>query len=108
MRIHFDEDAPRPLRRYLIGHDVRTAQEMGWAGVQNGALLSLVEQSGFDVLLTFDQNLRHQQNLSGLQFALLVVIAPNKRMETLTPHAQALLSLLQTVKPGQGYEFSIK
>jgi len=40
-------------------HDVRTIREMGWAG-KNGELLALMGADGFDVLLTVDQNIRHQ------------------------------------------------
>ena len=31
MRILFDHDTPRPLRRYLTEHTIDTADEMGWA-----------------------------------------------------------------------------
>ena len=64
MRILLDECVPRPLRRELAGHDVRTIREMGWAGKKNGELLSLMAGAGFEVLLTVDQNLRYQQNLT--------------------------------------------
>lgn len=50
-----------PLRRKLRGHDVRTIREMGWAGKKNGELLALMAGTGFEVLLTVDQNLRHQK-----------------------------------------------
>jgi len=43
VKILFDEDAPRPLRRHLAGHVISTVQEMGWAGVKNGRLLTLAE-----------------------------------------------------------------
>ena len=39
MRLLLDECVPKRLRRELPGHEVRTAQEAGWAGVKNGALL---------------------------------------------------------------------
>ena len=60
MRILLDECVPRPLRRELPGHNVRTIQEMGWAGKKNGELLALMAGAGFEVLLTVDQSLRHQ------------------------------------------------
>ena len=63
MKILFDEDAPRPFRSHLPGHEITTVPEMGWAGVKNGALLDLAEGHGFEVLVTFDQNLQYQQNL---------------------------------------------
>jgi hypothetical protein len=42
---------------------------MGWAGTKNGALLRLVERE-FDVFLTNDQNLEHQQNLKQFDLAI--------------------------------------
>ena len=64
MRVLLDECVPRPLRRELAGHDVLTIREMGWAGKTNGELLALMASAGFHVLLTVDQNLRHQQGLA--------------------------------------------
>jgi alkanesulfonate monooxygenase SsuD/methylene tetrahydromethanopterin reductase-like flavin-dependent oxidoreductase (luciferase family) len=66
MRVLLDEDIPRPVRRILVGHDVRTTQQMGWAGYANGRLLQAAERAGFDVVITGDQNFVLQQNLTGL------------------------------------------
>ena len=51
MRILLDEDTPRPVRRILTGHDVRTVPEMGWNGYTNGQLLSEAERAGFEALI---------------------------------------------------------
>jgi hypothetical protein len=42
MRILLDECVPRPIRRELIGHDVWTIRDMGWAGKKNGELLACI------------------------------------------------------------------
>jgi len=47
MRILFDQGTPVPLRRPLAGHTVSTAHEMGWAALDNGALLEAAE-AAFD------------------------------------------------------------
>ena len=60
MRILFDQGTPVPLRRYLSGHTVSTAYEMGWSDLANGDLLAKAE-SQFDLMMTTDQNLRYQQ-----------------------------------------------
>jgi hypothetical protein len=73
MRILLDENAPRPLRRTLTGHDVRTAIEMGWARFSNGRLLDEAEKAGFDALITGDQNFAHQQNLAGRNIAVIIL-----------------------------------
>ena len=64
MRVLLDEQLPRQLAPYLIGHDVRTVKQESWAGLTNGALLSHAEAAGFAVFVTADQNLTFQQNLS--------------------------------------------
>jgi len=75
-RILLDENAPVGLKSVLSGHDVRTAPEMGWASLLNGRLLDAAEASGFEVMVTADQNIRTQQNLAGRKIAL-VVLATN-------------------------------
>lgn len=54
MGVLLDECVPRPLRRELRGHEVRTVPEMGWAGKKNGALLALIKGAGFEVFVTTD------------------------------------------------------
>jgi hypothetical protein len=66
VRILLDESLPRPFARLLPEHDVRTVPAMGWAGKLNGELLQLAAVE-FDVLLTSDQNIEHQQNLDALR-----------------------------------------
>ena len=65
MRILLDHNTPAPLRYWLIGHEVETAYECGWAELANGALLAMAEQAGFDALITTDKSIRYQQNLTG-------------------------------------------
>jgi hypothetical protein len=72
MRILLDEDTPRPVRRILTGHDVRTVPEMGWNGYTNGQLLSEAERAGFEALITGDRSLPYQQNLTGRNIAVII------------------------------------
>ena len=53
--ILLDHNTPAPLRYWLIGHQVETAYERGWAELTNGELLRLAEQAGFDVMITTDK-----------------------------------------------------
>lgn len=70
MKILLDECTPRLLKRRLTEFDVQSVQELGWAGITNGELLRLAEEQ-FDVLVTSNQNLRHQQNLAGRRLAII-------------------------------------
>ncbi len=72
--ILFDKNVPVGVRRFLLKHEVRTFVEMRWhPQLENGELLKMAEEEGFDLLITSDQNIRHQQNLTGRKLALLVL-----------------------------------
>ena len=103
-RILLDECAPRPLRRELTGHDVHTIREMGWAGKRNGELLALLAGAGFQVLLTVDQNLRHQQNLAASGAAVVVMVAPTNRLADLVPLIPGVEAALSNIQPGDAVE----
>jgi hypothetical protein len=80
-----DESVPRALGRELEGHDWSTVPRMGWSGRVNGVLLGLAVAAGFEVLLTCDRNMQHQQNLSAIGLALMVIAVPDTKIETLRP-----------------------
>src|SRR6266853_1803444 len=50
-----------------------TVYERGWAVLTNGDLLAAAELAGFDIMITTDQGIRHQQNLAGRKLSLLVI-----------------------------------
>jgi hypothetical protein len=72
MKVLLDACVPRPLRNFLTVHSVKTAQEMGWGELKNGALLKAADLA-FDVFLTSDQNLKYQQNVTDRKLAILVL-----------------------------------
>ncbi|OFV97489.1 MAG: hypothetical protein A3H94_00335 [Acidobacteria bacterium RIFCSPLOWO2_02_FULL_60_20] len=100
MRILLDECVPRRFRRELPGHDVRTVPEMGWASFQNGALLAAASGK-FDVLVTTDQRLSFQRNVSTFAIAVVVLVARRNKLELLLPLAPELRKVLEEVKPGE-------
>jgi hypothetical protein len=73
---------------------------MGWADLKNGRLLNSA-QVDFDVFLTVDQNIEHQQNVPDFTIALVVLIAPNNKVETLAELVPGLEALLPSTRPGQ-------
>ena len=75
MKILFDQGTPVPLRRHPKGHVVDTAFERGWSGLKNGELLDAAERDGYGLLITTDQNLKHQQHLAGRQLAIIVLLS---------------------------------
>lgn len=73
MRVLFDQGTPVPLRKHLAAHQVTTTFELGWNNLKNGELLQKAEENGFSVLVTTDQNLRYQQNLTDRKIAIVVL-----------------------------------
>ncbi len=57
MNILLDECIDRRLSRDLVGHAVTTVPRRGWAGINNGDLLTLAEKE-FDAFITVDRKLR--------------------------------------------------
>ncbi len=105
MRILFDQGVPVPLRRWLTEHEVETAWQRGWAEISNGDLLTAAEIAGFDMLVTTDQNLRYQQNLSTRCIAILVLTVPN--WPTLEPHAPSIATAAAAMQPGEYREWAV-
>lgn len=84
MKILLDENLPRKLKAgFGLEFEVKTVRDMGWLGKKNGELLGLLVLNGFDVFVTIDKNLRHQQNLGKFSVSVFLLIAFNNRLETL-------------------------
>jgi len=101
MNILIDECLPRYLKRALKDFSPKTVQDAGWAGVKNGPLLGLAEQS-FDVFLTADQNLRYQQNLRSRKIAIILLSSP--RLSAVKQSEPRLREVLGRIKPGEYVE----
>lgn len=83
MKLLLDENLPKRLKGDLSDHSVFTVWEMGWSGKKNGELLTLMIENGFNVLLTFDKNLQHQQNFSKYKLPVLLLVATDNTYATL-------------------------
>ncbi len=96
MKILFDEGMPRALKKSLTEHQVSRVQELGWSGLKNGELLKRADKQ-FDVLLTTDQNLRHQQNLK--RFDISIIVFPSTRIDIILGLTEKLKTALQGITP---------
>ena len=99
MRILLDECLPGRLKRGLPGHEVLTIPKAGWAGRKNGVLLRLAAEH-FDVFLTVDRGLPFQQNVVGIDIAIVVLIASANRLDALRPLMPAVLDRLASLQRG--------
>jgi len=101
VRVLLDEQLPRHLARELTGHQVRTVQEQGWAGLKNGELLQRAADAGFEVFVTADRNLEFQQNLARSRLGVVVLVAPSIALEDLRPLVPAALLAIARVRAGE-------
>jgi predicted nuclease of predicted toxin-antitoxin system len=99
-RVLFDENMPRKLRRDLPEFSVRTAQEEGWSAFQNGNLLKRAAEK-FDVLVTIDQRMRHQQNLALMKIGVVVIEVADTRLVHLRALLEQIRSAIAKVESGQ-------
>jgi len=99
LRILLDECVPIQVRNALPGHEVASAQRMGWSGLRNGALLDAAEQARFDLLIVADKNFRHQQNLTGRRLAILELWTNHR--PTLERHFDRIRVAAESIQPGQ-------
>jgi len=105
MRILLDECVDWRLSRDIVGHEVKTAQQMGWTGIKNGELLTLASKQ-FDAFITVDRNLTFQQNVDGLSIAVVVLEASTNRLADLKRVVPRFLATIATAKRGGVYRIS--
>jgi hypothetical protein len=99
VRVLLDECVDWRLARDIVGHDVKTARQMGWTAIKNGALLSLASEH-FDVFVTVDLNLSFQQNLDVFAIAVIVLQARTNRLADLRTLVPNLLAAIESAVPG--------
>ena len=101
MKILLDHNLDWRLSDKLPGHEVRTALEMGWDTLTNGALLTEADKSGFSVLLTSDKGIKDQQTMKGRSIGVVIIRAPNNRLETHLTMISEVIQSLAVIQPGQ-------
>jgi hypothetical protein len=98
VKVLFDQNAPRPLVRFLPLHQVARLVELGWQELANGELIADAEAQGFDVLVTADRNLRYQQNLTNRRLA--IVVLPSGRWPVVQQFIRGIAEAVDAAAPG--------
>jgi hypothetical protein len=94
VRILLDQNVPVGVRTFLDKqHTVSTAAREGLATLTDAALLSEVEARGFDILVTCDQSMPHQQNMTGRAIKLRVLWT-NSWLELVLGHERVIAIIL--------------
>jgi len=99
VKVLLDECVDWRLSRYIAGHEVKTARDMGWGTIKNGELLALAAKE-FAVFVTVDRNLSFQQNLPEFDIAVVVLRARSNRLADLQALVPALLAAIPAAKRG--------
>ena len=98
MKVLLDENLDHALRMLLEPHEVVTASYMGWAGLKNGELLQFAEENGIEVLLTGDQTLVLEQNLTGRRLAIVALSAVE--LPIIKNNLPVIISAIDHAAPG--------
>lgn len=104
MRVLLDENVDRKLKRLFDpAHEVVTVREHGWSGKTNGDLLQAAALA-FDVMVTLDANMRHQQHLPRYSLAVILITARSNKRSAIEPAMPTVNRLLADgVEPGRLY-----
>lgn len=85
------------MRHLFAAHECTSVQKRGWKGIKNGALMQLAADE-FDLFITSDQNIRHQQNLLSSTIAVLELSTNDLRR--IRASAALIQSAISEVEPG--------
>lgn len=105
-RILLDESVPIALRRLLTGHDAKSVIYMGWSALKNGDLIAQAEAEGFEVMVTADQNIRYQQNITKRRLSLIVL--DTNHWPTIRENYQRVLEAVEACAAGGFIEVAIR
>jgi predicted nuclease of predicted toxin-antitoxin system len=107
VKLLFDHNVPHKLRHSLPGHAIQTADEMGWATLENGQLLQAAREAHLEILVTCDQNLSYQQNLQDRRLSLVVLSTNN--WNALKQDLQPVVAAIDAASQGRfsSWPFSI-
>ena len=100
MKLLLDECTPARLRLDFPGHEVRTIEQAGLKGLKNGTLLRRASHE-FDVLITVDQKIPYQQNLSDLSIAIVILVARSNRYDELRTLLPQVLATIASIRKGE-------
>jgi predicted nuclease of predicted toxin-antitoxin system len=101
MKILLDECLPIDFRYNFPRHETHTAEYAGLKGKSNGDLLRAAELAGYQVLLTVDQGLPHQQQSLDRKLSVILLRSRTNQIEDLLPLVDPILQALEAIQPGQ-------
>jgi predicted nuclease of predicted toxin-antitoxin system len=103
MKILLDECVTKKLKSHLSGFEVYTVNEMRWSGVKNGKLMSLSIANQFDIILTIDKNMIHQQNIEKYPITIVVFDTPTSKIEEIVLFIPSFLNQIHHLAKHKAY-----
>ena len=88
------------IRDFDANFQVTTVSRLGWKGKRNGELLQQAT-AAFDALVTMDNSIEHQQNLSKYTIGVIIISARSNRLKDVQPAMLKVNQILREVRPGQ-------
>ena len=104
-KVLFDNGVPKGIASSVVGHQVTRSRQLGWHLLKNGDLLKQAETGGFDVLLSTDKNIQHQQNLKERRIALVVL--KEQRWSMVQQFSDQIVDAVNKAEPGSYTEVDI-
>ncbi len=103
MKILLDECITKQLKKYLEEFEVFTVRELALSGIKNGMLMAYCVENKFDILLTIDKNLMHQQNLDKYPLTIVVFNCLTSKIEELITFLPSFKSQFGTLQKHKAY-----
>ena len=103
MKILLDECVTKKIKALLVGYTVFTIGQMEWKGLKNGMLIKKAEQKNFDILLTIDKNICHQQNIEKYNISIVILNTNNSNIETLQEYIPNFINQINSFENGKIY-----
>jgi len=103
VKILLDECVTKHLKKYLSDFEVSTVRELGIGGIKNGKLMAFCVANNFEILLTIDKNMLHQQNLEKYPISLIVFDAKRSNLAELLPFIANFKSTLKSFERHKAY-----
>ena len=98
-KVLLDECVDWRLLRSLGQFEVSTARQMGWSHLKNGKLLREAATK-FEVLVSTDQGIEHQNNLNEIGIAIVVLMPKRNKLSEIVPMLPEILVALTEVQIG--------
>lgn len=94
-KILLDHSVPQRLRRYLSDHEVHSAQYLNWEQLENGDLLRAAVENGYQIVITGDLSMKHQNNLE--EIGIQLVELENTNWTILRQHTREIQEAIDSI-----------